>query len=333
MKALVFEPQRKLHLDTAYPPPAEQVGEAIVQVQRAGICNTDLEITLGYMDYQGVLGHEFVGTVQQVASKDAEVWVGQRVVGEINAACGYCAMCVNNYPTHCLNRTVLGIFKRAGTMAEYLSLPIQNLHRVPASISDAQAAFVEPLAAACEILEQVHIRPTERVIVIGDGKLGLLIVQVLRLSGAAITLIGRHPERAALLGLRGVNFVAAPAPDDEDASRQLVEKFGLSDLVVECTGNQAGLSLAKQLVRPRGTIILKSTYHGAPTIPLSTYVVDEINVVGSRCGPFEPALRLLDSGLVKVEPLLSATFKLEQGEAAFRHAFEQGVLKVQLAIS
>jgi alcohol dehydrogenase len=179
----------------------------------------------------------------------------------------------------------------------------------------------------------VHIRPTERVIVIGDGKLGLLIVQVLRLSGAAITLIGRHPERAALLELSGVTFVAAPASDDEDASRQLVEKFGLSDLVVECTGNQAGLSLAKQLVRPRGTIVLKSTYHGAPTIPLSTYVVDEIKVVGSRCGPFEPALRLLDNGLVKVEPLLSATFKLEEGEAAFRHAFEPGILKVQLAMS
>lgn len=332
MKALVFEPKRGLYLDSNRATPEPQAGEALIQMRQAGICNTDLEITRGYMEYSGVLGHEFVGTVVEVNDPEAKIWVGQRVVGEINAACGHCFMCETGNPTHCLNRTTLGIVNRDGALAEYLRLPIANLHAVPEEITDSEAAFVEPLAAACEILEQIHIRPTERVVVIGDGKLGLLISQVLRLTGANLTLIGRHSEKGQIVQDLGVNYELSPA-NDADAQARLIEKHRLADIVVECTGNESGLALAKQLVRPRGTIILKSTYHGVPAVPLSLYVVDEIRIVGSRCGPFAPALRLLERGLIETEWLVTSVFGLENGEDAFRRAFEPGVIKVQITTS
>lgn len=332
MKALVFDSKRGLYLDNNHATPAPETGEALIQMRQAGICNTDLEITRGYMDYNGILGHEFVGTVVEVNSPEAKTWVGQRVVGEINAACGHCYMCATNNPTQCLNRTTLGIVNRDGALAEYLRLPIANLHAVPEEIPDVEAAFVEPLAAACEILEQVHIKPTERIVVIGDGKLGLLISQVLRLTGANLTLIGRHSEKGQIVADLGVSYELNLATD-ADATAKIIEKHRLADIVVECTGNESGLSLAKQLVRPRGTIILKSTYHGTPTVPLSLYVVDEIKVIGSRCGPFAPALRLLERNLIKVEPLISAVYNLNDGEAAFQHAFEPGVIKVQITAS
>lgn len=327
MKALLFDNERKLHLAQNYPQPEIGPDEALIQVRRAGICNTDLEITRGYMAYEGVLGHEFVGTVVAVGSAAAKAWLGKRVVGDINAACGTCPTCRANRPTHCPNRTTLGISRRDGAFAEYLRLPVVNLFEVPASVPDEQAVFTEPLAAACEILEQYHLKPTERVAVIGDGKLGLLITQVLRLTGADITLVGRHPEKGELVARQGVKYQVAPALEEIET---LAAQVGECDLVVEATGNQAGLETAKRLVRPRGTIVLKSTYHGTPSVPLSLYVVDEITTLGSRCGPFAPALRLLERDLIDVESLISAEFTLSQGLQAFDAAFGKGNIKVLL---
>jgi alcohol dehydrogenase len=317
VRALVFEDD--LALVEKYPEPEIGPDEALIEVRRAGICNTDLEITRGYMSYKGVLGHEFVGTVRAVGAKADESWLGKRVVGDINAACGNCPTCRANRPTHCPNRTTLGIFNRDGAFADYLRLPVANLVAVPDSVPDEQAVFVEPLAAACEILQQLHIRPTDRALVVGDGKLGLLITQVLRLTGAEVGLLGRHPEKGAIVERQKVKYYTVPAPE-----------LAGYDVVVECTGNQEGLETAKQLVRPRGTLVLKSTYHGQPSVPLSLYVVDEITVVGSRCGPFAPALRLLERGLVQVEPLISAEFRLKDGLVAFEVAFGKGNIKILL---
>ncbi len=319
MRALVFD--GNLKVEEQRPAPQIQPGEALIEVHRAGICNTDLEITRGYLDFHGVLGHEFVGTVREVASPQDKTWLGKRVVGEINAACGHCPTCRANRPTHCPNRRTLGIGGLDGAFAEYLRLPVVNLLEVPASVPDEQAVFTEPLAASLEILEQLHFRPTDRTLVIGDGKMGLLISQVLRLTGAEVGLLGRHPEKAAVVERQGVTFHRNLEPDE----------VGF-DVVVECTGNSEGLETARRLVRPRGTLVLKSTYHGAPSVPLSMYVVDEINVVGSRCGPFAPALRLLERRLIDVEPLISAEFSLAQGLSAFDAAFGKGNIKVLLNV-
>lgn len=321
MRALVFD--GALKVEEQHETPQVVPGEALIEVRQAGICNTDLEIIRGYMDYHGVLGHEFVGTVREVGSPEDKAWLGKRVVGEINAACGHCPTCRANRPSHCPNRTTLGIDRRDGAFAEYLRLPTVNLAQVPEAVPDEYAVFTEPLAAAVEILEQVHIRPTDRILVVGDGKLGLLISQVLRLTGAEVTLLGRHPEKGVLVERQGVIF------------RQRIEpvRGGNFDVVVECTGNTEGLATAKSLVRPRGTLVLKSTYHGQTTIPLSLYVVDEINIVGSRCGPFEPALRLLARRLVDVEPLISAQFPLKEGLPAFDAAFGKGNIKVLLNVN
>lgn len=318
MRALLFD--QKLEFRENYPSPELKPGYAIIEMQCAGICNTDLEITRGYMQYSGVLGHEFVGIVREVGSPEDKAWLGRRVVGDINAACGICPTCRANMPSHCPNRTTLGIFNHNGAFADYLTLPVVNLHVVPENVPDEQAVFAEPLAAACEILQQHHVKPTDRILIIGDGKLGLLISQVLRLTGAAVTLFGRHPDKGGLVEPLGVTFLTNLAPNGPT----------FFDIVVECTGNPDGLEKAKNMLRPRGTLILKSTYHGQPSVPLSMYVVDEITVVGSRCGPFEPALRLLQRGLVKVEPMISADFRLQDSLAAFETAFGKGNLKVLL---
>lgn len=322
MRALVFD--GNLKLEEQRPAPQIGPGEALIEVRRAGICNTDLEITRGYQHFRGVLGHEFVGTVREVASPEEKEWLGKRVVGEINAACGHCATCRANRPTHCPNRTTLGINGLDGVFAEFLRLPVVNLVEVPASVPDEQAVFAEPLAASLEILEQVHIRPSSRTLVVGDGKMGLLISQVLRLTGAAVGLLGRHPERASFVERQGVAYYE---------TLQLEPGEMGFDVVVECTGNPEGLALARSLVRPRGTLVLKSTYHGSPTIPLSRYIVDEINIVGSRCGPFGPAIRLLERGLIEVAPLVSAQFPLDEGLSAFNTAFGKGNIKVLLHVS
>lgn len=313
MNALVFDGQLKLVRD--YPTPRSN-DESLVRVLRAGICNTDLEIIKGYMNYRGVLGHEFVGIVEEGAMR------GARVVGEINADCGKCRTCLRGDPTHCPNRTTLGIVNRDGALAEFLTLPARNLHRVPASVSDAQAVFVEPLAAACEITDRIHIRPTDRVCVIGDGKLGLLCAQVLHLTGAALLAIGRHENKLALLRQRGIATTT-----DADA---ITDQF---DIVVDCTGHASGFELARRLTRPRGTLVLKSTFHGGQDTTFAPIVIDEISIVGSRCGPFAPALRLLEQKLVEVETMLSAEYPLARGIEAFERAAEPGVLKVQITLN
>ncbi len=313
MDALIFDGELKLVRDCPTPRPAD--GESLVRVLRAGICNTDLEILKGYHNYRGVLGHEFVGVVE---SGDLR---GARVVGEINAACGACPTCARGDPTHCPQRTTLGIRGRAGAFAEYLTLPTRNLHRVPALVADAQAVFVEPLAAACEIIERVHIRPTDRVCVIGDGKLGLLCAQVLRLTGCDLLAVGRHDAKLAILRARGIATTTAA-----DALRDLF------DVVVDCAGNASGFELARRLTRPRGTLVLKSTFHGAQTLELSPLVVDEIALIGSRCGPFAPALRLLERDLVAVESMTDREFPLARGVEAFARAQTPGALKVQIVM-
>lgn len=313
MFALVFD--EKLQAVPDYPRPQLQPNEAIIRPHLVGICNTDREIIRGYMAFHGVPGHEFVGTVEE-ASHPA--WVGQRVVGEINAYCADCpTRCALGGVNHCPRRTTLGIFRRDGAMAEALALPQACLHPVPASVPDEAAVFVEPLAAALEILQQAHIQPDERVAVVGDGKLGSMIVQVLRLPGCEVTLFGHHPERWELFERQGI--VCRHSSDLPDTQY---------DVVVDCTGQPGGLETARTLVRPRGRLVLKSTFHGAVKLDLSMLVVDEVQLIGSRCGPFAPALRLLERGLIETAPLVSARFPLRDGLAAFEAA--AGTLKVLL---
>jgi threonine dehydrogenase-like Zn-dependent dehydrogenase len=319
MRALWLEAQTlRLRDDVPRPDPPE--GEARVRVVKAGICNTDLELVRGYYPYTGVPGHEFVGRVE--AAPGAEQWQGRRVVGEINAACGACATCRAGRPTHCERRTVLGIVGRDGAFAESLTLPVANLHEVPDSIPDDAAVFTEPLAAALEIQEQVRIGPGDRVVVVGNGKLGNLVAQTLALTGCTLKVIGRNPTTLALLAARGI---------DVGLAADLVERR--ADVAVECTGNEEGLELARRAVRPRGTIVLKSTYHGRASLDVSRIVVDEITLVGSRCGPFAPALALLAQGRVDVAPLVRARFPLQDAVAAFAEAGRPGVMKVLVDVA
>ena len=315
MRALYVDEQLEYHPKA--PDPAPPPGEALIRTRLAGICNTDLEIVRGYMGFKGVLGHEFVGEV--VRADDAPELVGQRVVGEINAYCGECATCRRGDPTHCPHRSTLGIDRRDGTMADYFTLPIKLLYPAPSSVPDEWAVFTEPLAAACEITEQVAIRPTDRVIVLGDGKLGLLVAQVLGLTGCDLLAVGRHPEKLAVLERRGIRTQIADEAIPSGA-----------DVVVEATGSAGGFATARALVRPRGTLVLKSTFHRDVSLDLSMVVVDEVTVVGSRCGPFPAALRLLEQRLVDVESLIHQAFSLEDGLAAFERASAPGVLKVLL---
>jgi alcohol dehydrogenase len=315
MHALIFD--GALRLDHNYPEPDLLPGEALIQPHLAGICNTDLEITRGYMGFHGVLGHEFVGTVVACAEP---AWRGRRVVGEINAACLACPTCLRGDQIHCPQRTTLGIDRRDGAMAELLALPIACLHHVPDTVSDEAAVFTEPLAAALAILDQSHLRPSDHVAVVGDGKLGAMIVQVLRLTGCALTLVGRHPERWALYQRQGVRCLRAEELDGAQF-----------DLVVDCTGQAGGLATARALVRPRGRLVLKSTFQEPSQLDLTQLVVDEVQLIGSRCGPFAPALRLLERGLIETAPLISARFALDEAPTAFAAA--GGTLKVLLQIA
>ena len=311
MKAVVFDGQLRLEADR--PEPAPPPGEARIRTILAGICNTDLEVVQGYAGFRGVLGHEFVGVVDWAEDRS---WIGQRVVGEINIGCGVCEVCQSGQPEHCANRAALGIRGRDGVLAELFCLPVANLHPVPVDVPDRAAVFAEPLAAACELLEQIHVRPTDRVVVVGDGKLGLLAAQVLALTGCGLTLVGRHEEKLAIVARRGIE------------TRLSDEGLQGADIVVECTGQPAGFQAAQRLVRPRGTLALKSTYHGLVEADLSQLVVDEVRVVGSRCGPFSAALRLLAHGLVDVTLLIHSEMRLEDALAAFELAAQRGVLKV-----
>ncbi len=302
------------HLSLRTLPDPSVPGEALIRVRLAGICSTDLELVKGYYPYTGVLGHEFVGEVMQAPDPS---WVGARVVGEINAVCGDCEPCRKGYPTHCEYRTVLGIVNRHGTFAEYTSLPLANLHRVPDSIPDEAAVFTEPLAAALEIREQVSIKPTDRVLLIGAGRLGQLIAQSLAATGCDLRVLARHPRQRDLLTARGIRPISA---EDIPPRRW--------DVVIEATGSPDGFAIARQAIRPRGVLVMKSTYKGDLTVNFSSLVVDEITLVGSRCGPFAPALRMLAARQIDPTPLIEAIYPLDQALQAMEHAARPGILKV-----
>lgn len=295
-------------------PQPRKPNEALIKIRKAGVCSTDLELVKGYYPYTGVLGHEFVG---EVIEADDVAWIGQRVVGEINVVCNQCEQCLHGRPTHCESRTVLGIVNRDGTFAEYTTLPLANLHHVPASVPDEMAVFAEPLAAALEIQQQVQVKPTDRVLLVGAGRLGQLIAQTLALTGCDLRVVARHTYQQDLLKARGIRVVA-----EEEI------KPWMWDIVVEATGSPNGFSLARQAIRPRGTLVLKSTYKGGMDVNFSSIVVDEISIVGSRCGPFEPALRLMESKQVDPTVLIDSEFALGNALKAFEHAAETGVLKV-----
>ena len=316
MKGLWLE-NKQLQLCTNLPIPEPPPGEALVRVLRAGICNTDLELLRGYYPYRGILGHEFVGIVEQGPAD----LVNKRVVGEINAACGKCRFCLSQQPTHCENRTVLGIVNRNGAFAEYLTLPIANLHPVADSVSTDAATFTEPVAAALEIQQQVPISPEDKVLVVGDGKLGQLVAQTIALTGCELLVIGRHRDKLANLEERGIKTGFADVVKDR-----------YFDISIECTGNPEGFAIARRALRPRGTLVLKSTYAGALTFDASALVVDEITLIGSRCGPFKPALQLLAQNQVDVKHLIHSRYPLDEGLRAFEKAQSPGVLKVLLEI-
>jgi threonine dehydrogenase-like Zn-dependent dehydrogenase len=317
MKGLWLE-NEQLSYREDLPTPEVGPGEALIRTRLAGVCATDLEMMHGYYPFSGVPGHEFVGEV--VDAPGFEGWVGQRVVGEINVVCGHCPACQVGRRHHCEKRSVLGILNKDGVLAEYFTLPMENLHAVPDHVTDEAAVFTEPLAAALEIQEQVQIQPGLKVLVIGAGRLGLLIAQTLRLTGCDLAVVVRREAQAQLLAKWGI-----PAVDSKTVAANA------ADLVVEVTGSPDGFALAQQVLRPAGSLVLKSTFAGNVTLNLSALVVDEIRLVGSRCGPFPPALRLLAAGLIDTDSLIHAHFGLLDGLKAFEKAGERGVLKVLVA--
>lgn len=313
MRALIYDGQ--LHLDESLPIPQLQGDQALLKIRRAGICNTDLELIAGMYGFSGILGHEFVAEVVQ----GPDHVLGKRVVGEINVACTTCDFCERGIPSQCRNRTTVGIIQHPGAFADYLALTARNLHVVPDEVNDDSAVFVEPLAAALQITEAVHISPRYRVIIIGLGKLGMLAAQVLKLTGAEVFAVVRRQKQALLLKKWGIRPVAL---DDLESQR--------AQIVVDCTGNASGFADALRLVEPRGTIVLKSTYHGLPQADLTNAVVNEIRIIGSRCGPFDAALRVLKAGMVDVESLIEARYPFDQAIQALQRAAGKGTLKVLL---
>jgi threonine dehydrogenase-like Zn-dependent dehydrogenase len=306
MRALSLDSRGVVTLDDT-PEPALP-GECLVRVTLAGICGTDLHLLDGYAAFTGIPGHEFVGIVERAPADEAQ-WVGKRIVGEINVGCGTCEWCARGVKEHCRTRTVVGIRGRSGAFAEYITLPPGNLHEVPGEIADAAAVFVEPVAAACRILEQLTLTPETRVAVIGDGRLGNLTAQVMRTRTPHVALLGRHARKMSIARALGIDARSFNPRDDAPF-----------EIVVEATGRREGLAQAIEIVEPRGTIVLKSTFHGEAKTPLWPAVVHEVTIVGSRCGPFAPAIELLASGAVRTEPLVFETFALNQHEQAFAAA-------------
>ena len=315
MKALIFDGSLKLMND--YPVPEPSPDEALIRVALAGICNTDLEIMNGYLKFSGIIGHEFVGVVEMARGKGKR-WIGKRVVGDINCSCNSCEFCLGGLAKHCPSRETLGILGRGGSFAEYVTLPVRNLHEVPKGLADEEAVFAEPLAAAFEILERISVNPSCEVLVLGDGKLGILCALVLGLKGAKVTLAGKYPRKMAIVAGQGIQSLATNSIGGG-------KRF---DIVVEATGNAAGFEDAVRFVKARGTIVLKSTVAKEVTINLAPLVIDEITVVGSRCGPFEPALKALADGLIDVTPLVSGVFPLTEAKQAFAAAKRRNTLKV-----
>lgn len=311
MRALVFDGQ--LHLETQHPAPVPSDNETLLKVRRAGICNTDLELVAGMYNFSGVLGHEFVADVVQ----GADELIGKRVVGEISVICGECDFCQRGIPSQCRNRQTVGIRRYPGAFADYLPLPPRNLHLVPDSVSDDEAVFVEPLAAALQVTEAIHVSPRDRVIVLGVGKLGMLIAQVLKLTGADVVGVVRREKQARLL--EGWGIAAVERRDLPDQRAQVV---------VDVTGQASGFADSLELVASRGTIVLKSTYNGLPQADLTQVAVREIRVVGSRCGPFDAALRLLKNGLVDVTSLIEGRYSIDDAMQAMEQASQPGALKI-----
>jgi threonine dehydrogenase-like Zn-dependent dehydrogenase len=310
MRALVFD--TKLHLETVKQPVPNK-NEALIKVLTTGICNTDIEILKGYMNFKGIIGHEFAGIVERCKDKKL---VGKRVVGEINIGCGKCQACINNLQRHCLMRKVLGIYNKNGTMADYTTLPIKNLFLLPDEIDPYEAVFVEPLAAACEIIEQIHITPEHTIMILGDGKLASLIAQVINLINPNLYVKGKNPQKIKLLKQLNLN-----------AGTKLFNKKKW-DIIIEATGNIQGLNIALDYVKPRGTIVLKSTFNDKTSIDQNIIVVNEITLVGSRCGNFNAAINLLKNKLVKVKPLITKIFSLENYQKAFTLATEPSSFKI-----
>ncbi|HNZ19163.1 MAG TPA: alcohol dehydrogenase catalytic domain-containing protein [Candidatus Hydrogenedentes bacterium] len=316
MNALVFDGAPRI---ATVPRPAPRPGEALIRVRCAGICNTDIEIMRGYMGFSGIPGHEFVGVVEEASNSHL---LGKRVVGEINCVCGACPYCEMEMPNHCSRRTVLGIQGRDGAFAEYLVLPEENLHLVPDELPDEAAVFTEPAAAAFRILEQVEIDAADRIIVLGDGKLGLLVAQVLWLQAKNLVCVGKHPWKLAVLEPLRIKTALAG---------EFIEPG--AEVVVEATGSAAGLKRALHLVRPEGVVVLKTTVAGASQMDLSLPVINEVQIVGSRCGPFRPALEALALGTLVVRPMITATYPLEEADRAFEHAQSGDAIKIVLRMS
>lgn len=315
MRAVVFD--NGLKLDKNYAKPSPQKGEALIKVNTIGICNTDYEITKGYMGYKGVLGHEFTGVVEEINADDKSL-LNKRVVGEINCGCGECEWCNQGLERHCPNRSTLGIWQREGCFAEYVCLPVKNLLEIPENVSDEEAVFTEPLAAALEILEQIHIPPYKKIAVLGDGKLGLMIALALNAAGLDLILIGKHENKLEIAQKQGVKTKLL-------SDVEIKKEF---DFVVEATGSISGFETSLALTKPRGTLILKSTIAASKEFNFAPVVVDEITIVGSRCGQFAPALRLLESGRIDVKPLISDIFELNESIAAFERNKEKSSIKV-----
>lgn len=316
MKALVYDGHLMLRRD--YPDPVPSADEVLIRVTHAGICNTDMEIIKGYMGFSGILGHEFVGVIE---GQDDRGIAGRRVVGDININCGICSYCLNGMKSHCPNRSVLGILNRDGVFAEYAVLPLMNTHAVPDAVSDEEAVFVEPLAAAFEITEQVDIRQGDSVCILGDGKLGLLTAQVISLTGCSLTLVGKHDNKLALLSGMGIET-------------RLFSEFNKKgfDIVIDATGSPSGIKTALDIVRPKGTVVLKTTTAEECSLNINRIVVNEIKLVGSRCGPFDKAIGALVSKAINVLPLISRVFPLDDGIEAFEYASGSDALKVILKI-
>ncbi|MBQ7763827.1 alcohol dehydrogenase catalytic domain-containing protein [bacterium] len=320
MKAIVFD--NELKLDNNYTKPISQKGEALIRVKLAGICNTDYEITKGYMGYVGVLGHEFVGVVEEVNGDD-QSWIGKRVVAEISWGCDdpNCEWCAKKNYRHCPNRHTIGIWKKDGCMAEYITLPTNILFEVPENVTDEQAVFVEPLAAACEITEQLHIEPMSKVLVLGDGKLGLTTALTLNAMNLDVTLVGKHQNKLDIAKAQGVKT--------ELLNTFTPRKF---DVVVEATGSASGFEMSMSLTKPRGVLVLKSTVATGKELNLAPIVIDEITVLGSRCGQFPPALRLLEQNKIDFTPFISKTYTIDEALEAFEANKLKDTLKVLIKI-
>ena len=316
MKAIWLENNK---IDLREVPSPSNPDEALIKVRLAGICATDLELVKGYYPFTGIPGHEFVGEIVALGEnlQNQPQWLGKRVVGEINVRCHHCEPCRNGFVNHCENRTVLGIVNRNGVHTQYTTLPLENLHIVPEGITDEQAVFTEPIGAALEILEKVRIKPTDRVLVIGAGRLGNLISQVLLLTGAYLRVLAKHQGQIDLLAMHDIPSI-----------RESELKNTKWDVVVEATGSPAGFDLARKVIRPEGKLVLKSTYKGNLEINLSSIVVEELHLIGSRCGPFAPALRLMLANKIDPTRLIDSVYPLADAVAAYERAATRGVLKV-----